>query len=73
MTKILGYGEDALTLWALKNKLSISLNAFEDQTNPEDCIVFYRPSFGRSGGTLSAQFGEFDALVASRISFKYSR
>lgn len=66
MTKILGYGEDALTLWALKNKLSIILNAFDDQTNPGNCIVFYRPSFGRSGGALSAQFGEFDGLVASK-------
>ena len=66
MSRIFGYGEDALTLWALKNKLAVILNAFNDPSNPEDCVVFYRPSFGRSGGNLSAQFGEFDAIVASK-------
>lgn len=66
MTKIMGYGEDALTIWALKNKLSIILGAFNDQTDPKDCLVFYRPSFGRSGGSGSAEFGEFDAIVASK-------
>jgi len=66
MSRIFGYGEDALTLWALKNKLSVILNAFNDPSDPEDCVVFYRPSFGRSGGNLSAQFGEFDAIVASK-------
>jgi hypothetical protein len=65
MVKILGYGEDALTLWALKNRLSNILAVFEDKTFPFDCVVFYRPSFGRSGGKKSSEFGEFDAIVAS--------
>ena len=66
MIKIFGYGEDALTLWFLRNQLGELLNKFSDNTAPSDCIVFYRPSFGRSGGPESAEFGEFDAILASR-------
>jgi hypothetical protein len=66
MSKILGYGEDALTLWALKEQLRKILDVFKDSTNVEDCLIFYRPSFGRSGGKHSAEFGEFDAIVASK-------
>ncbi len=65
MTKILGYGEDALTLWLLKNKPDEILKRFNDKTQPSDCFSFYRPSFGRSGGQGSAEFGEFDAILAS--------
>jgi len=60
---ILGYGEDCLTLWALKNHISDIQNTFQDKTNPR--IIFYRPSFGRRGGDNSAIFGEFDAIFAS--------
>jgi hypothetical protein len=66
MGQILGYGEDALTLWLLKNKPNEILKRFNDETQPSDCLVFYRPSFGRSGGSDSAEFGEFDAILASR-------
>ncbi len=66
---MLGYGEDALTLWALKTRLGAILGAFRDKTNPNDCLVHYRPSFGRSGGQNSAEFGEFDAIVASRETY----
>jgi hypothetical protein len=66
MTKILGYGEDALTLWLLKNQPTEILKQFNDKTEPSDCLVFYRPSFGRSGGQGSAEFGEFDAILASK-------
>jgi hypothetical protein len=66
MSDILGYGEDALTLWALKNCLKQVLVIFNDNTNPKDCLIFYRPSFGRSGGKGNSEFGEFDAIVASR-------
>lgn len=67
MRKIFGYGEDALTLWALKDHLSEILNELGDQTDPSDCLVFFRPSFGRRGGEGTAEFGEFDAiLVTSR-------
>jgi len=65
MCKILGYGEDAFTLWALKHHTSDILKSFQDQTAPSDCLFFYRPSFGRSGGEHSAEFGEFDAILVS--------
>jgi len=67
MSKVFGYGEDALTLWTLKRHTSRILEhpKFQDKTAPSDCIVFYRPSFGRSGGKKSAEFGEFDAILVS--------
>ncbi|HUK85529.1 MAG TPA: hypothetical protein VLU95_06685 [Candidatus Acidoferrum sp.] len=66
MSTIFGYGEDALTLWFLKNQLAELFNKFNDNTMLSDCIIFYRPSFGRSGGAESAEFGEFDAILASK-------
>ena len=63
--KILGYGEDALTLWAIKNKLSTILNLLNDSSSPSNCKIFFRPSFGRSGGAESSQFGEFDFILLS--------
>jgi hypothetical protein len=65
-SEILGYGEDALTLWALKNRLPEILKQLGDTASQSECLVFYRPSFGRAGGTGSAQFGEFDAIIVSR-------
>jgi hypothetical protein len=65
MSEILGYGEDALTLWALKRRLSAILNHFKDSSSPSDCLVFYRPSFGRHAKENSSVFGEFDAIIAS--------
>lgn len=65
MCKIFGYGEDAFTLWGLKHHTAKILETFQDQTNPSDCLVFFRPSFGRSGRKDSAEFGEFDAILAS--------
>lgn len=64
MCRIFGYGEDALTLWALKNHIPDILKAVEDQTDPSDCLVFLRPSFGR-GRAGTAGFGEFDAILAT--------
>src|SRR5437667_8731055 len=71
MGTFLGYGEDALTLWALSSKLSSLLSAFGDQTPISETIVFYRPSFGRGQQqrgvrTAKAEFGEFDAIVGTR-------
>jgi len=60
----LGYGEDALTFWALNKIMSNILKDLEDQSKPSDCVVFYRPSFGR-GGNSNAIFGEFDSILAS--------
>ena len=57
--EIFTYGEDALTLWALKNKFLEILKKYEDNTPVSQCKIFYRPSFGRRGGSKSSQFGEF--------------
>ena len=66
MSKILGYGEDALTLWALKHQVSKILEEFQDKTTLSDCLIFYRPSFGRHSKANSSVFGEFDAILASK-------
>jgi hypothetical protein len=63
--EILAYGEDALTLWALKNKLEYILQELKDLSNPSQCQAFFRPSFGRRGGPNSSQFGEFDFILLS--------
>ncbi len=70
---LLGYGEDALTLWALTRRLPALLEALGNPTPPADALVVFRPSFGRRGAApdwaegraLSAQFGEFDAVLAT--------
>lgn len=84
--KVIGYGEDALCAWALRYRLAAILRALGDPTDPQDAVVFLRPSFGRLGGGSmfpgpvadSAQFGEFDGLVGSRqgvylVESKWSR
>jgi hypothetical protein len=66
MYKVLGYGEDSLTLWALRKHTAKILNRFRDKTPPKNCLIFYRPSFGRQRKRSGeATFGEFDAVVAS--------
>lgn len=60
MPRVIGYGEDALTYWALTEKLEYILQKLGDKSNPSDCLVMYRPSFARKGG-----FGEFDAILAT--------
>jgi|SRR3990170_713773 len=60
---LLGYGEDALTLWSLKNKFGFILDALKDPSDISKCRAFFRPSFGRSGGNNSSQFGEFDFII----------
>lgn len=65
MCRIFGYGEDAFTLWALKHYIAKILKSFQDKTSPSNCLIFYRPSFGRRGGAQSAEFGEFDGILAS--------
>ena len=61
--EILAYGEDALTLWALKHKLEYILRELDNSPNPLLCQAFFRPSFGRRGGKNSSQFGEFDFIL----------
>lgn len=65
MDEILGYGEDAFTFWALSKHISEILKKLGDQSDTSNCLIFFRPSFGRSGGEGSAQFGEFDSILAS--------
>jgi len=54
-TIFLGYGEDALTFWAITERLDMILEELGDDSEPE--YVLYRPSFGRD------QYGEFDAII----------
>jgi len=65
MCRIFGYGEDAFTLWVLKQKISDIVESFKDKTDPSDCLIFYRPSFGRRSRKDSSVFGEFDAIIVS--------
>lgn len=63
---VIGYGEDALTIWALTEGLPNTLERLKesrliDTTAVEECRVFYRPSFGRGKYGI----GEFDAIIAS--------
>ncbi len=62
---MIGYGEDGLTFCALNEHLSKLLKLLKDPSEPDQCKVYYRPSFGRAGGSKSSQFGEFDAIVAT--------
>jgi len=79
--RFFGYGEDALTHLVVTDRLSELLKSMGDPTAPEDAVVFYRPSFGRRGGsdtTRGASFGEFDAIVGTAaavylIETKWSR
>jgi len=60
---ILGYGEDSLTLVYLQNKekrkeLFDRINSIEELKDVanDDCIIFYRPSFGRKYGPGEPDF-----------------
>ncbi|MFA6548918.1 MAG: hypothetical protein WCT39_03180 [Candidatus Margulisiibacteriota bacterium] len=44
---VFGYGEDSLTLWALKNKLNEILAGLGVDVKFSECHILYRPSFGR--------------------------
>lgn len=63
------YGEDALTYWAIRERLDVILTQLGDESDPYDATVFYRPSFGRRTSydpdSPRAEFGEFDAIVAT--------
>jgi len=55
---VFGYGEDFLTILALTEHLDVILKQLGDDTDPANCLVFYRPSFGRAD-----LIGEFDAII----------
>ncbi len=65
---LLGYGEDALTLWALTKGLHLFRQQLVDGTSPPETTVFFRPSFGRKAPNPRGKksvFGEFDGIVCS--------
>lgn len=66
MAKLIGYGEDSLTLWALTKNYAKFKEMFKQKFNDnlDEATVFYRPSFGR-GGKSDKNFGEFDAVIVS--------
>ncbi len=74
MSRIISYGEDALTYWAITSQLGEILRTLDDKSLPADAIVIYRPSFGRRGSIgpnakkeqLSAEFGECDAILGTQ-------
>ena len=65
--RILGYGEDSLTYWALSRHMRqvIGPPPLNDDSPIARILFVYRPSLGRAGGRGSAQFGEFDAIVGT--------
>ena len=63
--KVYAYGEDALTLWAIKNRLSEILGKLGDETKVDNSKIFFRPSFGR-GGKGTSNFGEFDFIILAK-------
>lgn len=63
--KVFGYGEDALTLWALTNRTDDVLRQLGGESSQDDLTLIYRPSFGRKGGAKSSQFGEFDFILGT--------
>jgi hypothetical protein len=66
MPKILGQGQDLLTLWATKDRTNTILKKHKDTTPTSQCLTFYRPNFGKNIGTHNAESGEFDAIIASK-------
>lgn len=68
--QFMGYGEDALTLRTLKERMPEILKQLRDDSDPDSVIVLFRPSFGRrsgSEGRRAAPFGEFDAIIATDL------
>jgi hypothetical protein len=67
--EILAYGEDALTLWALKNKLEYILQELGDLPNSSKRLAFFRPSFGRRGGKIARSLGNSISSFSPQITF----
>ncbi len=66
--RILGYGEDSVTYWALSAHMTDVIGPggpLSDDSRTDEILFVYRPSFGRAGGLRSPQFGEFDAIVGT--------
>ena len=70
MPRVIGYGEDALTYWGLTKRLGLILRELKDYSEQDDCLILYRPSFGRGKmirkpSDRKAEFGEFDAILVT--------
>lgn len=66
--KVLGYGEDGLTLKYLTEHIREIASELQGEISEEDIskfLLFFRPSFGRKGGKNSCEFGEFDSILAT--------
>lgn len=60
------YGESALTLCALSRNLDDILQSLKDNSRPNSCRIFYRPSFGRRSANGNPDFGRFDFILLSQ-------
>jgi len=70
MSRVIGYGEDTLTYWGLTKRLCLILQELDDKSGQDECLVLYRPSFGRGRlikkpSDRKAEFGEFDAILVT--------
>lgn len=66
--RLLGYGEEALALAAVSVGLPTVLKRLDDTSDPDEAVVFYRPSFGARSGTPGRprpDFGAFDAIIGT--------
>lgn len=55
-----------MTYWAFEEKFSQIMNQLDDPSDENDCILFYRPSFGRANNRKN-MFGEFDAILITPL------
>ena len=67
--KLIGYGEDGLTAWALIHRFDLVVKGLSETPGETlesaNWTVFYRPSVGRGiGGSI----GEFDAIICTEAS-----
>lgn len=70
--KIIGYGEDALTYWAIMDRMQEIKAELGIGDTPIELVLF-RPSFGRKGSAereneklrVGPEFGEFDAIICT--------
>lgn len=65
---IYGYGEDALTLYAMTKGFPLFLDQLQDKTPSDRAVIYFRPSFGRRSPNpkvTPSVFGEFDAIVVT--------
>ncbi len=64
--RIIGYGEDGLTGWALIQRFDLVVDGLQakcqESSDTDKWTVFVRPSVGRG---IGGSFGEFDAIIVA--------